>query len=138
MQDLVQKIHASGPGAADDDIQAAEAALNGLFPQQYRELLALTNAPKIGKWRFFPIKDPKRISETRNDVTHQNLDPQSRWLSLPEDFVALAQDTSGNRLCFRLDQGRMAEHVYFCEQETGNIRLFARDLKEAIELLLKQ
>lgn len=87
---------------------------------------------------FFPIKDPKRIAETRNDVTHQNLDPQSRWLSVPEDFVAFAQDASGNRLCFRLADGKMAEHVYFCDQESGNIRLLARDLREAILLLLEK
>jgi hypothetical protein len=138
MEDLVRKIQAKGPGAPDASLQAAEVALNGRFPQQYRELMAFTNTPTVGEWRFFPIKDPKRVEETQGDVTHQNLDPQSRWLSLPEDFVAFAQDTAGNRLCFRLADGTMAEPVYYCEQETGNIRLFAQDLREAITLLLKQ
>jgi len=52
MLDLVERIHASAPGAADDYIRSAEAALNGRFPQQYRELVALTNAPKVGEWLF--------------------------------------------------------------------------------------
>ncbi|CAH0344623.1 SMI1/KNR4 family protein [Bacillus sp. CECT 9360] len=129
MQDLLDLIQSSKPGVTSDAICETEKQLGTSFPIQYRELVMLTNKPEIGEWIFYPIKDPKNLKKTFDDIVRAN---HKQVYSNEYDYIIIGEDGSGNHLCFKNQDKQMMEPIYIWEHESGDTRLIAKNLRNFI------
>lgn len=130
IKELAEISATQQPGVNEPEIREAEIALGGTFPQQYRELIKLVNAPEFFDWQFFPIKDPHHPEQSWDDIVQHNQSKQRPRFLLP-DFVAFAEST-GDYLCFKNVNGTMQDTVYIHGEETEFPEAVALDLKSAL------
>lgn len=135
MQKIRHLIQSNKSGVSESDIKFAEEKLEVIFPDQYKELCMLVNNAEIGEWILFPIKDQKNHKKTWDDVVRQNKEVRDERMS--KDLIAIGDDGSGDKLCFKKMNGRMEDAIYLWNHETLEIDEYASSLKEFITLILE-
>ena len=131
MKNLIKLLPTSKPGVNEIHIKAAEEKLGALFPDEYKELFKLINNPEIGDWILFPIKDSLNLKKTWDDIVRQNQEQREEALS--NDLIAIGENGTGDKLCFRVRKKFMQSQVYIWDHETTRARVVALSLKEFIE-----
>ncbi|WP_318503205.1 SMI1/KNR4 family protein [Bacillus sp. T3] len=131
MKNLIDFLPTRKKGVDEIHIKAAEEKLGALFPCEYKELFMLINNPEIGEWMLYPIKDTKNLKHTWDDIVRQNLDQREEALS--NDLIAIGENGTGDKLCFRVRKKFMQSQVYIWNHETTSTRSVALSLKEFIE-----
>lgn len=130
MEEFLFKIQSKKKGVSEELICNSEKKLGAKFPDQYRELIMVANKPEIGEWQFYPIKDPNNIKRTFDDVIRANLDINNR--SQVYDLIFIAENGTGDQLCFKVQNNIMLEPVFIWEHENGNLNKIAGNLKAFI------
>ena len=130
MNDVIDLIDTRKPGVTDLDIKLAEEQLGVVFPEQYKELFKLSNNAQIGEWTLFPIKDPKNLKRTWDDIVRQNQDVRDEGMS--NELISIGEDGTGDKLCFRIVDTVIESKIYIWYHETEEEEEFASDLKEFI------
>jgi hypothetical protein len=131
MKNLIELLPTRKPGVDEIHIKAAEENLDALFPDEYKELFMLINNPEIGDWILYPIKDSLNLKKTWDDIVRQNLEQREEALS--NDLIAIGENGTGDKLCFRVRKKFMQSQVYIWDHETTRTRVVALSLKEFIE-----
>lgn len=108
-------------------IQETELALENTFDEQYKELVKIVNAPEYGEWRFYPIKDKENLKKTFDDVIRNT--KLEREAGLPSEFIAIAENGTGNFLCMKSGE----QSVYHKDHEYELPEQIFSDLKEFIQ-----
>lgn len=132
MRDLIELIDSKKPGVAELDIKLAEDKLNVTFPKQYIDLFILSNNAQVGEWTLFPVKDSKNLKRTWDDIVRQNIDIRDE--KMPVELIAIGDDGTGDKLCFRNVGSEHDNKIYIWYHETGEIEELASSLKEFITL----
>lgn len=132
MNDVINLIETSKPGVTDINIKSAEEQLGVAFPNQYKDLFKLTNNAQIGEWTLFPIKDPKNLKRTWDDIVRQNQDVRDEGMA--DNLISIGEDGTGDKLCFRIVDTVMDNKVYIWYHETEEVEEIASNLKEFIVL----
>ncbi|RDW14993.1 SMI1/KNR4 family protein [Oceanobacillus chungangensis] len=130
MKDVRDLIHTRKLGVDDSDIKAAEDKLDVVFPEQYKELFKLVNNADIGEWILYPIKDHRNLKKTWDDIVRQNTEVREEYMS--KDLIAIGDDGSGDKLCFKVNDGIMGNEIYLWYHEDGELEYYAPNLKEFI------
>jgi hypothetical protein len=131
MKNLIELLPTRKPGVDEIHIKAAEENLGALFPDEYKELIMLINNPEIGDWILYPIKDSLNLKKTWDDIVRQNLEQREEALS--NDLIAIGENGTGDKLCFRVRKKVMQSQVYIWDHETTRARVVALSLKEFTE-----
>jgi hypothetical protein len=130
MQKVRKLIETNKLGVDESDIKLAEEKLGLIFPEQYKELFMLVNNAEIGEWILYPIKTQINPKKTWDDVVRQNKEVRDERMS--EDLIAIGDDGSGDRLCFKKMNGKMEDTIYLWNHETTELEEYAPSLKEFI------
>ncbi|RSD28390.1 SMI1/KNR4 family protein [Mesobacillus subterraneus] len=130
MEDVINLLDSRKPGVTEKDIISAEKELDAVFPAEYKELFKKTNNAEVGEWTLFPIKDPKNIKRTWDDVVRQN--KEARDEGMAGDLVTIGEDGTGDKLCYRIVDQAMEDQVYLWNHESGELEEMASSLKEFI------
>ena len=136
MKDVVGLIHTSKVGVNESDIKPTEDKLGAVFPEQYKELFKLINNAEIGEWTLYPIKDHRNPKKTWDDVVRQNTDVRDEDMS--KDLIAIGDNGSGDKLCFKVSNGRMENEIYIWYHEDVEHEEYAPNLKEFIILISEE
>ena len=131
MKNLIKLLPTRKQGVDKIHIKSAEENLGALFPDEYKELFMLINNPEIGNWILYPIKDSLNLQKTWDDIVRQNLEQREKALS--NDLIAIGENGTGDKLCFRVRKKFMQSQVYIWDHETTLARVVALSLKEFIE-----
>lgn len=134
IQELAELSETHKPGVEEQALITTENELGSRFPAQYRELVTITNSPFFGEWIFIPIKDPRNIAKTWDDVVRANQAERLDFL-LP-DFIAFADRGTYDFLCFKNVQGKMEDAIYFHDHEAEKPEKIANDLAEALSEII--
>jgi cell wall assembly regulator SMI1 len=132
VKELRNLIHTRKIGVDELDIKATEVKIGAVFPKQYRELFKLVNNAEIGEWILYPIKDQRNLKKTWDDIVRQNTEVREE--SMPQNFIAIGDDGSGDKLCFKIINGIMGDEIYLWYHEEADLEVFAPNLKEFIIL----
>ena len=121
----------------DKYIDRAEDALGIKYPPVLRDKLKIRNGFSWGFFeRFYCVLDDDDKFHTFDDVVHENTNPTAGWKeSLPEEYVAIADDGSGYALVLSKTKDGKAYHY---NSDTGEITVFAENDDELAEKLDKQ
>lgn len=130
MNDVIDLIDSYKPGVTDLDIKSAEEQLAVVFPNQYKELFKLSNNAQFGEWTLFPIKDPKNLKRSWDDVVRQNI--ELRDDEMEDEFISIGEDGTGDKLCLKIVNGKMEDYIYLWDHETTEVDKIATNLKEFI------
>ncbi|WP_226671125.1 SMI1/KNR4 family protein [Metabacillus litoralis] len=130
MKDVRNLISTKKLGVEESDIKIVEEELGAVFPEQYKELFKLVNSPEIGEWILYPIKDPKNLKKTWDDMIRQNTEVREDHMS--KDLIAIGEDGSGDKLCFKVKNGVMGEEIYIWYHEDHELEVYASHLREFI------
>ncbi|PSL40898.1 SUKH superfamily protein [Planomicrobium soli] len=130
MQEIIKLLDTNKKGVAESAIIDTEQKLNVLFPTQYVELFKLANGPEVGEWILFPIKDAKNLKKTWDDVVRQNTEVLDEVI--PENLIAIAEDGTGDYLCFEVEDGKAADPIFLWLHETTEMEELAPSLKDFI------
>ncbi|MBC1373555.1 SMI1/KNR4 family protein [Listeria booriae] len=114
-------------GVTPQDLVDAEQLLGVQLDSQYKELFQLVNAPEFGEWLFYPVKDKRNLRKTFDDIVRNT--KIARESGLPEAFVVIAENGTGDFLCMRSGQPQ----VYYQNHEQDSAEVIANDLKAFIE-----
>ncbi|TDL72119.1 SMI1/KNR4 family protein [Rhodococcus qingshengii] len=136
MQNVRCLIETKKPGVDELDIKMAEEKLGAVFPEQYKKLLKLVNNAEIGEWILFPIQTHKNAKKTWDDVVRQNMVVRDERMS--DGLIAIGDDGSGDKLCFKKNNGKMGDTVYLWNHETTELDEYASCLEDFIILLSKE
>lgn len=131
MKNLIELLDSRKPGVNRESIEKAEELLNARFPDEYIELMLLTNNPEFGDWVIYPIKDEQNLKTTWDDIVRQNLEQKEN--AVPEDMIVIGTEGTGNQLCYRVRKKVMQDQVYVWDHETAEVKVAALSLKELIE-----
>ncbi|MBT2701597.1 SMI1/KNR4 family protein [Bacillus sp. ISL-40] len=131
MKNLIELLPTRKPGVDEIHIKAAEEKLGALFPDEYKELFMMINNPEIGDWILYPIKDSVNLKQTWDDIVRQNLGQREEALS--NNLIAIGENGTGDKLCFRVRKKFMQSQVYIWDHETTRARVVALSLKEFTE-----
>ncbi|OIK08326.1 SMI1/KNR4 family protein [Bacillus sp. MUM 13] len=132
MNDVIDLIDSRKPRVTEIDIHLAENELEAAFPKQYKELFKLSNNAQIGEWTLFPIKDPKNVKSTWDDIVRQNKEVRDE--AMASELISIGEDGTGDKLCFRMGNVEVDNRLYIWYHETGEIEELASNLKEFIIL----
>ena len=130
IRELAQISATQHPGADEKAIKETEKALGAAFPQDYRDLIGLVNAPQFFDWDFFPIKDERHPEETATDIVEHNKG-KLRPRFLAADYIAFAE-SAGDYLCFKMVNGKMEDAVYLQSEDLEFPEPAAPDIKIAL------
>ncbi|MBC1286348.1 SMI1/KNR4 family protein [Listeria booriae] len=114
-------------GVLPQDLVDAEQLLGVQLDSQYKALFQLVNAPEFGEWLFYPVKDKRNLRKTFDDIVRNT--KIARESGLPEAFVVIAEDRTGDFLCMMSGQPQ----VYYKNHEQDSAEVIANDLKAFIE-----
>ncbi|MCF2946460.1 SMI1/KNR4 family protein [Paenibacillus tarimensis] len=127
MEQVRNLILTRKPGVKDEDINITEEMLGIRFPNKYKQLVNVVNQAEVGEWILFPIKDSQRIHKTFDDIVKNNKDTD-----LPDEYIAFAEDGTGDLLCYRVSDGAMGEQIYLWNHEEGSVEEIYKDIEEMI------
>ena len=108
------QVHHLNPPATEEAISSAESALGVSFPPAYREFLRRWNGGVLFG-TFVPIfaihgakVNPKKFMA--DDLVSRNK-PNKRWPGTPDDYIAIAANSSGDTFNLDLKAGSEAPVV---------------------------
>ncbi|EJS56433.1 SMI1/KNR4 family protein [Bacillus cereus] len=127
MREVREIIQTRKTGVDEIDIKETEEKLGAIFPEQYRDLFKLVNNAEIGEWILYPIKDSRNLKKTWDDIIRQNI--EMREEDIPENLIIIGDDGSGDKLCFKINNGVMSDVIYLWYHEDAEIEEYAQDLK---------
>ncbi|PEA24962.1 cell wall assembly protein [Bacillus cereus] len=127
MREVREIIQTRKTGVDEIDIKETEEKLGAIFPEQYRDLFKLVNNAEIGEWILYPIKDSRSLKKTWDDIIRQNI--EMREEDIPENLIIIGDDGSGDKLCFKINNGVMSDVIYLWYHEDAEIEEYAQDLK---------
>lgn len=130
MQEIIKLLETNKKGVEESVIRETEQKLNIRFPDQYVQLFKLANGPEVGEWTLFPIKDPKNMKKTWDDLVRQNEEVLDGEIS--DDLIAIAEDGTGDYLCLKVEDGKAGDPVYLWLHETDETEELAPTLKDFI------
>ncbi|MFC0189476.1 SMI1/KNR4 family protein [Fictibacillus aquaticus] len=130
MEDLLNFIQTRKPGVSELDLKAAEDKLGSVFPKQYKELFTLVNNAEIGEWILHPVREKSNPKKTWDDIVRQNTEVKDE--KIPDDFIAIGEDGSGDKLCFKTSNGVMGDKIYYLYHEDGVLEECAPNLRAFI------
>ncbi|WP_139891465.1 SMI1/KNR4 family protein [Bacillus sp. D386] len=130
MHDIVELLDTKKPGVTDLDIKSAEEQLEVLFPEQYKDLFKLSNQAQIDEWILFPIKDPRNLKRTWDDIVRQNKDMRDE--EMDKNLISIGEDGTGDKLCYKIVDTNLDDKIYIWYHETGELEEVASNLKEFI------
>lgn len=130
MHDILGLIDTRKPGVTDIDIKSAEEQLGVVFPEQYKDLLKLSNNVQIDEWTLFPIKDSKNLKRTWDDIVRQNQNMRDE--GMPEKLLPIGEDGTGDKLCYKIVDTVIDNKIYIWYHETSELEELASNLKEFI------
>ena len=130
MHDIVELLDTKKPGVTDLDIKSAEEQLEVLFPEQYKDLFKLSNQAQIDEWILFPIKDPRNLKRTWDDIVRQNKDMRDE--EMDKNLISIGEDGTGDKLCYKIVDTIVEDKIYIWYHETGELEEVASNLKEFI------
>lgn len=136
MQEIIKLLETHRKGVEESVIRETEQTLTTRFPDQYVQLFKLANGPEVGEWTLFPIKDPKNIKKTWDDVVRQNTEVLNGEIS--DDLIAIAEDGTGDYLCLKVENGKTEDPIYLWLHETGEIEELAPTLKDFIVITYEE
>jgi len=136
MKDVIELINTKKIGVVDLDIKTAEEKIGAVFPEQYKEFFKLVNNAEIGEWTLYPIKDSRNPTKTWDDVVRQNVEVREEVMS--KDLIAIGDDGSGDKLCFKVNQREMKDAIYIWYHEDAEIEEIAPNFKEFIILISQE
>ncbi|OQR56951.1 SMI1/KNR4 family protein [Bacillus sp. CDB3] len=130
MKEVRGYIETKKQGVFELHIKETEEKLGAIFPAQYRDLFKLVNNAEIGEWILYPIKDNRNLVKTWDDIVRQNVELRDEHMS--EDLIIIGDDGSGDKLCFKINNGIMDDEVYIWYHEDDEMEEIAQSLKEFI------
>lgn len=130
MQEIIKLLETNKKGVEESTIRETEQKLNVRFPDQYVQLFKLANGPEVGEWTLFPIKDPKNMKKTWDDVVRQNEEVLNGEIS--DNLIAIAEDGTGDYLCLKVENGKAGDPIYLWLHETDETEELAPALKDFI------
>ncbi|MBS9802644.1 SMI1/KNR4 family protein [Bacillus cereus] len=130
MKEVREYIETKKQGVLELQIKETEEKLGAAFPTQYRDLIKLVNNAEIGEWILYPIKDNRNVTKTWDDIVRQNVDMRDEYI--PENLIVIGDDGSGDKLCFKINNGIMVDEVYIWYHEDDEMEEIALSLKEFI------
>ncbi|WP_017380517.1 SMI1/KNR4 family protein [Paenisporosarcina sp. TG-14] len=136
MKDVRKLIHTRKTGVDELDIKAAEDKLGAVFPEQYKELFMLVNNAEIGEWILHPIKDHRNPKKTWDDIVRQNTEVREEDMS--KDLIVIGDDSSGDKLCYKVNNGIMENEIYLWYHEEAELEEYAPNLKDFIILISEE
>ncbi|MCU5380444.1 SMI1/KNR4 family protein [Bacillus cereus] len=130
MKEVREYIETKKQGVLELHIKETEEKLGAAFPMQYRDLIKLVNNAEVGEWILYPIKDSRNATKTWDDIVRQNVDMRDEYM--PENLIIIGDDGSGDKLCFKINNGIMEDEVYIWYHEDDEIEEISRGLKKFI------
>lgn len=136
MKDVRNLIYTRKIGVIELDLKAAEEKLGAVFPEQYKDLFKLVNNAEIGEWILYPIKDHRNPKKTWDDIVRQNTEVREEDIS--EDLLVIGDNGSGDKLCYKVNNGIMGNEIYLWCHEDAELEEYAPNLKEFIILISEE
>jgi cell wall assembly regulator SMI1 len=130
MKEIREYIETKKQGVFELHIKETEEKLGAVFPEQYRELCKLVNNAEIEEWILYPIKDNRNLTKTWDDLVRQNVDMRDEHM--PGNLIIIGDDGSGDKLCFKINNGIMNDEIYIWYHEDDEMEEIAPSLKEFI------
>ena len=65
---------------------------------------------KQGNGYYIRLKDNRNVTKTWDDIVRQNIDMRDE--SIPENLIIIGDDGSGDKLCFKINNGKMDDKIY--------------------------
>jgi hypothetical protein len=117
-------------------ISAAEEKLGAALPHSYRQAMMASNGGEVAAyddvWNLHPVldsSDRKGLSRSCNDIHHETCLMRD-WPGWPENAVAIAGNSTGDRLLF-LREGQLYQPtVYVWLHDTGALIVVADSFSE--------
>lgn len=122
------RIETNLPGFTLETIEAVEQALGSRLPNGLREAWLHDNKFEVGEWFFYPIKDERFFNKTWDDIIRANRDERG----LPEDFITVAANGSGDELGFLTSD---VETIYIWWHETEELERVADSIDAFVEVV---
>ncbi|MGE9853034.1 SMI1/KNR4 family protein, partial [Bacillus sp. AF62] len=97
---------------------------------EFCNTLKLVNNAEIGEWILYPIKDNRNVTKTWDDIVRQNIDMRDE--SMPENLIIIGDDGSGDKLCFKINNGKMDGEIYIWYHADDEMEEISPSLKEFI------
>ncbi|MEW4154256.1 SMI1/KNR4 family protein [Bacillus thuringiensis] len=130
MKEVREYIETKKQGVLELQIKETEEKLGAAFQNQYRDLIKLVNNAEIGEWILYPIKDNRSVTKTWDDIVRQNIDMRDE--SIPENLIIIGDDGSGDKLCFKINNGKMDDKIYIWYHADDEMEEISPSLKEFI------
>lgn len=130
MHEIIKLLDTNKKGVEESVIRETEQKLNIRFPNQYVQLFKLANGSEVGEWTLFPIKDPKNMKKTWDDVVRQNEEVLDDEIS--ENLIAIAEDGTGDYLCLKVKDGKAKDPIFLWLHESDETEELAPTLKDFI------
>lgn len=121
------RIETNLPGFTFETIEVVEQALGSRLPNGLREAWLHDNKFEVGEWFFYPIKDERFFNKTWDDIIRSNRDERQ----LPEGFITVAQNGSGDELGFLTSD---VETIYIWWHETDELERVADSIDAFVEV----
>lgn len=129
IKELAEISSTQHQGVHEAVFKDVEKILSSTFPGQYKNLLALVNAPEFFDWSFFHVSATDEHDPTATIVTQNSKKHRPRFLA--PGYIAFAE-SNGDYLCFKVVEGTMEDAVYMHGQDTQHPEFVAPDLKSAL------
>ncbi|MGE4274342.1 MAG: SMI1/KNR4 family protein [Desulfitobacterium sp.] len=114
-------------GASDEAIKAASDCLGVSFPDQLKEIWAISNGLELaGGWIMFPVFDKANPRKTSNHIVYANT--KGRWQYMPEDLVSIASNETGNQLVLEKVENELMPEVFVWYHESNRIKKWGKGL----------
>ncbi|HFK1720077.1 1,3-beta-glucan synthase regulator [Bacillus thuringiensis] len=130
MKEVREYIEIKKQGVLELQIKETEEKLGAAFSNQYRDLIKLVNNAEIGEWVLYPIKDNRNVTKTWDDIVRQNVDMRDEYIS--ENLIIIGDDGSGDKLCFKINNGKMDDQIYIWYHADDEMEEICPSLKEFI------
>ncbi|PET20611.1 SMI1/KNR4 family protein [Bacillus thuringiensis] len=95
-----------------------------------KEVREYIETKKQGVWMLYPIKDNRNVTKTWDDIVRQNIDIRDE--SMPENLIIIGDDGSGDKLCFKINNGKMDDEIYIWYHEDDEMEEISPSLKKFI------
>src|SRR5947209_5103494 len=117
------------PNLGTNDICITEAAtkLGVSFPDALQEFYTLSNGIEIPPdWQVYPVFDASNPRKSANHIVYENT--AGRWSYMPQEFICLAGNGTGNQLVLRKSGQTLEDQIYVWDHETNKVRKWSKDL----------
>jgi hypothetical protein len=124
-------------GANDLAIHDAESKLGVTFPAALCDFYRVCNGIEMPPdWRVYAVFDPSNPRKSANHIVHANT--AGRWPYLPQDYICLAQNGTGNQLVLKKSGPTLDLEIYVWDHETNTVLRWSKGLDDLIAAARKR